>query len=173
MAIKGSMRSHFLGRAKKLLELQLVKTTNSQDQLSTIQQAFFKATTVTKDFSKCGASPFPGIVSNQQSYNSHKRVLKMPLVVVVVSISQNSTYWLLRNQDGHKRLLKVPRRLLKMPCNISWIVSITAIDLIQRQKFISWNFYESNPTKVNSEIIFMSTVVLAKYTSVPLWIEAP
>ena len=42
------MRLHFLGRAKKLLELLLLKTTNSQDQLSTIQQAFFKGTTVTK-----------------------------------------------------------------------------------------------------------------------------
>jgi len=49
----GSMRLHFL-----------VKTTNSYDQLSTIQQAFFKATTVTKDFSKCHATvwcPLPGI----------------------------------------------------------------------------------------------------------------
>ena len=73
--------------------------------------------------------PFPGIVSNWQSHNSHRRVLKMPLVVVVVvSISQNSTYWLLRSQDGHKRLLKVPRRLLKMPRNISWIASITCSD---------------------------------------------
>ena len=49
--------------------------------------------------------PFPGRVSNWQSHNSHKRVLKMPHVVVaVVSISWNSTYWLLQSQDGHKRV---------------------------------------------------------------------
>ena len=47
------MRLHFLG---KLLKLLLVKTTSSYNQLSTIQQAFFKATTVTKDFSKCHAT---------------------------------------------------------------------------------------------------------------------
>jgi len=41
------------------------------------------------------------------------RVLKMPLVEAVVSISQNSTYWLLWSQDCHKRLLK-------MPCSGRW-----------------------------------------------------
>ena len=46
-----------LGKAKKLLKLLLVKdTTNRKVQLSTIQQAYFKATTVTKDFSKCHAT---------------------------------------------------------------------------------------------------------------------
>jgi len=70
--------------------------TGSYAYVTTIQQAFFKATRVTKDFSKCHLTfdvhfleqyPFPGIVSNWQSHNSHKGVLKMPHVVVVVSIS--------------------------------------------------------------------------------------
>ena len=102
----GSMRLHFLGKAKNLLKLLLVKTTNSYylwklqtattcedyKHLSTIQQAFIKATTVTKDFSKCRPwqlMSIPGIVLNWQSHNSHKRVLKMPLVVAVVSTSWN------------------------------------------------------------------------------------
>ena len=83
-----------------------------------------KATTVTKEFSKCHSwwwwlCPFPRIVPTG----------------------------FYETGDGHKRLVKVPHTLLKMPRNISWIVSITVIDLILRQKFISWNFYESNLRK--------------------------
>ena len=73
-----------------------------------IELAVFKATTVTKEFSKCHSRwqlcPFPRIVS----------------------------YWLLQSQDSSQRLLKIPRRLLKMPRGGRWpgIASITAIDLI-------------------------------------------
>ena len=139
------MRLHFLGEAKKLLKLLLVKeTTNSQDQLSTIQQAFFKATTVTKEFSKCHS--------------------KMPLVVAVVSISQKS----MQSHESHQRLLKMPCRLLKMPWvaddAISWNSIYYATDQIQWQKFISWNFYESNPTKGNFQIIFCLPLYQHKYS---------
>ena len=144
------MRLHFLGKAKKLLKLLLVKeTTNSQVKLSTIQQAFFKATTVTKDFSKiCHATvdvhswKYEYQTTCFQSHNSHRRVRKMPLEVAVVSISQNSIL-LAFTKPGQSP--KTSQNATQTSQNATWwqmtllpgIASITAIDLIQRQKFIS------------------------------------
>jgi len=73
----GSMHLHFLGKANNLLKLLLVKTTNSCLPFNRLSSKPQQSQKISQNAAR-QLCPFPRIVSNRQSHNSHKRVLKMP-----------------------------------------------------------------------------------------------